>query len=100
MEWEAQEEGILAKIMVPAGVPDIQCGATVAIIVEEGVDVSAFASFDPSSTAKQIASAAPPEPAPAAAAAAAAPAASAFPPHMRLEMPSLSPTMEMVPLSP
>ena len=98
MEWEAQEEGILAKILVQAGVPDVQCGATVAIIVEEGTDISAFASFDPSSTRKQLASAAPPKPAAVAAAAPStvATAVASFPPHTKLMMPSLSPTMEMV----
>lgn len=91
IEWEAQEEGILAKILVQEGVPDVPCGTPVALIVEQGTDVSAFANFDPSSASKQP----PPSNSKPAAAPAATPASS-FPPHMKLQMPSLSPTMEQV----
>lgn len=35
IEWEAQEEGFLAKILMPAGSKDIPVGTTVALVVEE-----------------------------------------------------------------
>ena len=41
MEWEAQEEGYLAKILQPDGAKDIPVGTVVAIVVEEKDDVSA-----------------------------------------------------------
>jgi len=94
IEWEAQEDGVLAKILYPEGSKDIPCGEVVAIVAEEGADISAFASFDPSSMAAADPSPPPTASKPSAPAAASAPVASSFPPHMKLEMPSLSPTME------
>jgi pyruvate dehydrogenase E2 component (dihydrolipoamide acetyltransferase) len=78
MEWEAQEEGFVAKILMPEGSRDIPVGTTVALLVEEQADVAAFADYTPGA---------------AAAAAPAAPAGGSFPPHQVLGMPSLSPTM-------
>ena len=37
MTWEAQDDGFVAKILVEAGVQDVQVGAPVAIFVEEQV---------------------------------------------------------------
>lgn len=37
MTWEAQDEGVVAKILVPAGSSDVQVGAPVAVFVEEQV---------------------------------------------------------------
>ncbi|KAK9812020.1 hypothetical protein WJX73_009253 [Symbiochloris irregularis] len=45
MTWEAQDEGFVAKILVQAGVPDVQVGAPVAVFVEEEGDIGAFSSF-------------------------------------------------------
>eukprot|EP00873_Tetraselmis_striata_P026562 jgi/Tetstr1/446826/TSEL_034306.t1 len=92
VEWEAQEDGVIAKILVPEGTKDIPCGTLVAIIVEEGTDISAFANFTPGEDAE-----APPAPASPASEKPAEPAASSgksYPAHLKLEMPSLSPTME------
>lgn len=94
VEWEAQEDGVIAKILVPEGTKDIPCGTLVAIIVEEGTDISAFANFTPGQDAE-----APPAPASPASEKPAEPAASSgksYPAHLKLEMPSLSPTMEQV----
>ena len=85
MEWEAQEEGFVAKILMPEGSRDIPVGTTVALLVEEQADVAAFADYTPG------AAAAPPAAPPAAAPE--APAGGSFPPHQVLGMPSLSPTM-------
>lgn len=99
IEWEAQEEGFIAKILMPAGSKDIPVGQTVALIVEEEGDLAAFKDYKPgAASSKQESAAAKP---PAAEAAPAEPAASSssgggggsFPPHEVMKMPALSPTM-------
>lgn len=80
IEWEAQEEGFLAKILMPEGSRDIPVGTTVALLVEDAGDVAAFASYSPGAAAAAPTKAeAPKEEAPAAAAAAGAPGS--FPAH-------------------
>ena len=65
MEVEAVDEGILAKILVPAGTQDVPVNELIAIIAAEGESVSA-----PATAAPAIAAATPPaSPAPAAASA-------------------------------
>lgn len=95
IEWEAQEEGFLAKILSPAGSKDIPVGTPVALLVEEQEDLAPFKDYTPSQGA-----AAPAAPAttsslskPAAPAASPAGGAGTFPPHALLTMPALSPTM-------
>jgi pyruvate dehydrogenase E2 component (dihydrolipoamide acetyltransferase) len=96
IEWEAQEEGFLAKILKPAGTSNIDVGVPVAVIVEEEGDVAAFKDYTPGSAPATEATSSP-------AASSAAPAASAsassssssFPAHEILSMPALSPTMTM-----
>ena len=39
MEWEAQDEGFLAKILVAEGTKDIAVGTPVAVVVDEADDV-------------------------------------------------------------
>jgi pyruvate dehydrogenase E2 component (dihydrolipoamide acetyltransferase) len=89
IEWEAQEEGYLAKILAPEGSRDIPVGTTVALLVEDQADVEAFKDYTPG------AAPAAPKPAPHAAAAPAGGGGGggSFPPHALLSMPSLSPTM-------
>jgi pyruvate dehydrogenase E2 component (dihydrolipoamide acetyltransferase) len=98
MEWEAQEEGWLAKIVMPAGSKDIPVGSVVAVVVEEEADVAAVrdgysVGGGGAGGGGDAAEAA----APAAAASSAPPASSSssssFPPHEVLNMPALSPTM-------
>lgn len=43
MEWEAQDEGFLAKILVAEGTKDIAVGTPVAVVVDEADDVRLIA---------------------------------------------------------
>ncbi|OTB03854.1 hypothetical protein M426DRAFT_321346 [Hypoxylon sp. CI-4A] len=45
MDFEFQEDGVIAKILKDAGEKDVPVGNPIAILVEEGTDVSAFESF-------------------------------------------------------
>ncbi|KAJ1331951.1 pyruvate dehydrogenase complex dihydrolipoamide acetyltransferase [Microdochium nivale] len=45
MDFEFQEEGVLAKILKDAGTKDVPVGNPIAILVEEGTDIAAFESF-------------------------------------------------------
>ncbi|KZZ86654.1 Dihydrolipoamide acetyltransferase, long form [Ascosphaera apis ARSEF 7405] len=45
MDFEFQEEGTLAKILREAGEKDVPVGNPIAVMVEEGAEVSAFADF-------------------------------------------------------
>ena len=40
MEWEAQDEGFMAKILVDAGAKDVSVGTPVAVVCEDKDDVS------------------------------------------------------------
>lgn len=52
MDFEAQEDGILAKILQPSGSADIPVGTPIAIVVEEAdTDLSAFANYQVEVTA-------------------------------------------------
>ncbi|MGQ2968695.1 MAG: pyruvate dehydrogenase complex dihydrolipoamide acetyltransferase [Allorhizobium sp.] len=77
MEVEAVDEGIVAKIVVPAGTEAVKVNALIAILAEEGEDVAAAAAGGGSSAPK--AEAAPAPKAEAAPAPAAAPAAAPAP---------------------
>jgi pyruvate dehydrogenase E2 component (dihydrolipoamide acetyltransferase) len=71
MEYEAVDDGTLAKILVPEGSADIAVNQPIAILATEGEEVKAAASGAPAKAAKAA------SPPPAAAPAATAPAASA-----------------------
>lgn len=45
VDFEAQDDGVIAKILADAGPDEIQCGHPILVTVEEGEDVSAFANF-------------------------------------------------------
>ncbi|CAG5153190.1 uncharacterized protein ALTATR162_LOCUS3072 [Alternaria atra] len=45
MDFEFQEEGTIAKILRDAGEKDVAVGSPIAVMVEEGEDVSAFEGF-------------------------------------------------------
>ncbi|KAF2228191.1 dihydrolipoamide acetyltransferase [Elsinoe ampelina] len=45
MDFEFQDEGVLAKILKESGEKDVAVGNPIAVLVEEGADVSAFESF-------------------------------------------------------
>ena len=85
MEVEAVDEGVLGKILVPAGTEGVAVNAPIAVLLQEGEDASALDGFDPGGAPAPAAASAPaPEPASAPAAApeaapAPAPAASPAP---------------------
>ncbi|KAL2876563.1 pyruvate dehydrogenase complex dihydrolipoamide acetyltransferase component (E2) [Colletotrichum sp. CLE4] len=45
MDFEFQEEGVIAKLLKESGEKDIPVGNPIAVLVEEGTDVSAFEGF-------------------------------------------------------
>jgi pyruvate dehydrogenase E2 component (dihydrolipoamide acetyltransferase) len=45
MDFEFQEEGIIAKILKDAGEKDVAVGNPIAVLVEEGTDIAAFEGF-------------------------------------------------------
>jgi pyruvate dehydrogenase E2 component (dihydrolipoamide acetyltransferase) len=72
MEYEAVDEGTLAKILVPEGTPDVPVKTLIAVLAEEGEDVKAAAAAagkgapappKPPPAAPKSADAAPPRPA-------------------------------------
>ncbi|CAB1114075.1 unnamed protein product [Ectocarpus sp. CCAP 1310/34] len=64
VDFEAQDEAVLAKILVPAGTPDVAVGTPMMVLTESTDDVAAFADF--SAGAPETETAAPPAAAPAA----------------------------------
>ena len=97
MEWEATDEGTVARILAPAGTEAVPVGQVVMVLVEEAEDAGAFANYEAPAAGAETA-AEPEMVAPRAAAAPPAPAAAAagrtWPAHEVLLMPSLSPTMQ------
>ena len=47
MDWEAQDEGFLAKIILPAGSKDIPVGTPVAVVVEDAEHVRSRTRSEP-----------------------------------------------------
>lgn len=45
MDFEFQEEGVLAKILKETGEKDVAVGSPIAVLVEEGTDINAFQNF-------------------------------------------------------
>ena len=95
MDFEAQDDGVVAKLLVPEGGGELEVGRPILVTVEEAGDVAAFENFTPDAAGDAPAA----EEAPAAPAAAAAPSAPAAPAadlpyHIVVGMPALSPTME------
>ncbi|GAB1598698.1 pyruvate dehydrogenase protein X component, mitochondrial-like [Argonauta hians] len=86
VSMDTEEEGVLAKIILPEDSKDIKVGRLIGLMVEEGDDWENVKV--PGMTTTETASSPPPPPPP-------APSASAGEPFRgtRIEMPSLSPTM-------
>ena len=83
MEYEAIDEGVLAKIVVPEGTADVPVNQLIAVLAGEGEDVKAAAASGGKGAAPASAPAAPqPQAKPAAAAPVAAPAAKSERPAM------------------
>lgn len=105
LEWENQDDGFLAKILIPDGTKDIAVGTPVAVICDEKDDVAAFADYAPGGPGGQKAAAAqdsqqdkPAESEAGKEAEAEPPQNTAgsgkeWPPHTVMGLPSLSPTM-------
>ncbi|KAG0610589.1 hypothetical protein M758_7G077600 [Ceratodon purpureus] len=105
LDLECMEDGVLAKIITPAGTKDVPVGKPLCIIAESKEGLEKFASHTgdgASSGSSQAAPSAPPPPkqqaSPSPSPSAAPPQASApppsnLPPHQVLNMPALSPTM-------
>ncbi|CAJ1930454.1 unnamed protein product [Cylindrotheca closterium] len=94
VDFEAQDDGIVAKILVPAGSDEIQCGQPIMITVEEGEDISAFADY----VLEESAAPAPAEPA--AAEPAPTPAPTPTPPPAAAPAPAAAPSGGRVVASP
>lgn len=62
--FEVQEEGYLAKILVPEGTRDVPLGAPLCIIVEKEADIPAFADYQAAAVTDMKAAAPPPPPPP------------------------------------
>ncbi|KKK16410.1 hypothetical protein P175DRAFT_0466124 [Aspergillus ochraceoroseus IBT 24754] len=58
MDFEFQDEGVLAKVLKETGEKDVSVGAPIAVLVEEGTDVSAFESFSLADAGEEAAAAA------------------------------------------
>ena len=80
MEFEAVDEGTIAKILVPEGSDGVKVGTVIALIAGEGEDASSAASAAPAKPAAAPAAAQPVPAEPAPAPAAKAPAATPPPP--------------------
>ena len=94
IDFEAQDDGVVAKILVEAGTGgEVTVGAPIMVTVEEVGDVAAFENFSVGSAAPAAAAPTPPAAEPAAVAAPSTPA-SDLPYHLVVGMPALSPTME------
>jgi pyruvate dehydrogenase E2 component (dihydrolipoamide acetyltransferase) len=92
VDYEMQENGFVAKLLFPAGTKDVQLGTIIAILVEKQSEIAAFANYDGASKSAAPVQTAPVQSAPAKA----TPVKAAYPDHVKLEMPNLSPTMEKV----
>nr|KAF6342761.1 dihydrolipoamide S-acetyltransferase [Pipistrellus kuhlii] len=60
--FEVQEEGYLAKILVPEGTRDVPLGTPLCIIVEKEADIAAFADYRPTGVPDLKPQASPPSP--------------------------------------
>ncbi|EPE24387.1 CoA-dependent acyltransferase [Glarea lozoyensis ATCC 20868] len=61
MDFEFQEEGVLAKILKDSGTKDVAVGNPIAVMIEEGEDASAFESFTLEDAGGESAPAPPPK---------------------------------------
>ncbi|KAK3306369.1 2-oxoacid dehydrogenases acyltransferase-domain-containing protein [Chaetomium strumarium] len=61
MDFEFQEEGVLAKILKETGEKDVAVGNPIAVMVEEGTDISAFEGFSLKDAGGEAAAPAPPK---------------------------------------
>ncbi|XP_051533668.1 dihydrolipoyllysine-residue acetyltransferase component of pyruvate dehydrogenase complex, mitochondrial-like [Myxocyprinus asiaticus] len=96
--FEILEECYLAKILVAEGTSDVPIGAVICITVDNPDLIPAFKDYTLDKIASSAPAAAAAPPTPAAPAAPPAPPqvpGSSYPPHMKVLLPALSPTMTM-----
>ncbi|KAI1893491.1 hypothetical protein AGOR_G00124270 [Albula goreensis] len=96
--FEMLEECYLAKILVAEGTRDVAIGAVICITVDSPDLIPAFKDYTLEMAAAPTASAAgapPPAPPPPAGSAPSAAPGSSYPPHLKILLPALSPTMTM-----
>ncbi|XP_069803364.1 dihydrolipoyllysine-residue acetyltransferase component of pyruvate dehydrogenase complex, mitochondrial [Dendropsophus ebraccatus] len=95
--FESIEECYLAKILVPEGTRDVPIGGIICITVDKPELIDAFKNYTLDSAAPAAsAPSATPSPAPAQQAPAPVQApGSSYPPHLKINLPALSPTMTM-----
>jgi len=92
--FEAADDGILAKILVPAGTKDIKIGQAVAITVEDESHVASFANYTSAPESESTTQSAPPLTTEESTPTPAAPAVTtSYPEHSVVDLPALSPTM-------
>lgn len=87
MGWESQDDGVMAKILKPAGVKDIDVGTLVALTVDDESELELVKGYKSDGPASETAPVSP------LASASVSPPSSAFPSHQVWTMPALSPTM-------
>jgi pyruvate dehydrogenase E2 component (dihydrolipoamide acetyltransferase) len=105
MEYEAVDEGTLARIVVPEGTQDVPVNSLIAVLAGDGEDVKAAASAAPAAAPKPTPAAAPPaasapKPAAPAASAAAAPKPASAPAPAPVPQASAAPSGSRVFASP
>jgi pyruvate dehydrogenase E2 component (dihydrolipoamide acetyltransferase) len=61
MDFEFQEEGIIAKILRDSGEKDVPVGSPIAVLVEEGADLAAFEKFSVEDAGGNVSAPAPKE---------------------------------------
>jgi pyruvate dehydrogenase E2 component (dihydrolipoamide acetyltransferase) len=97
MEYEAVDDGVMAKIVVPEGTSDVPVNQLIAVLAEEGEDVKAAAAAANKGAAPTPRAAAPaPQPAPPAATAAQTPQAKAPPSPQPAQSPAPKPPGEAI----
>lgn len=90
MGWESQDDGVMAKILKPAGAKDIEIGTLVALTVDDESELGLAKNYSPGDPATEGAQR---SPAGNENVSPASPPSSAFPVHQVWTMPALSPTM-------
>ena len=94
IDFEAQDDGVVAKLLVSEGDGDINVGLPIMVTVEEEDDVAAFANFAPDSSGGSGEAAPASTETPSAPPATATTPAEDLPYHIVVGMPALSPTMD------
>jgi len=93
--FEAQDDGVVARLLVGEGGAEVNCGMPIMVTVEEEEDAGAFADFTPDATGGGgEAAESPPAPSVAASAPPPPPAADDLPHHIVVGMPALPPTTD------